>query len=111
MKMVIAIVQPFMAPAVVHALHGMEWVTGATFTDVRGFGRSRRRGVLRGELVSDEAAKVRVEVVVGDEQATAVAQAIRAAAHTGNRGDGKVFVLPVEEAMRISTGEEGAQVV
>ena len=111
MKMIIAIVQPFMGADVVHALHGMDGVTGATFTEARGFGRSRRKGVLDGELISDEGAKVRVEVVVRDEQAAAVAQAIRAAAHTGNRGDGKVFVLPVDDVMRISTGEQGEEVV
>lgn len=111
MKMIVAIVQPFMAADVVHALHGMKGVTGATFTDVRGFGRARRFDDRGGEVVTDEAAKVRVEVVVRDEQADAVARAIRTAARTGNRGDGKVFVLPVEQALRIASDEEGHVVV
>ena len=111
MKMIVAIVQPFMAADVVHALHGLRGVTGATFSDVRGFGRARRYGNRGNEVVNDEAMKVRVEVVVRDEQADAVARAIREAARTGNRGDGKVFVLPVEAALRIATEEEGDGVV
>lgn len=111
MKMIIAIVQPFMAGDVSHALHQMRGVTGASFTDVRGFGRARRPGMRGGEIVTDEAAKVRIEVVVRDEQAEAVARTIREAARTGNRGDGKIFVLPVERALRISTEEEGDTVV
>lgn len=111
MRMIIAIVQPFMAADVVHVLHSMKGVSGATFTDVRGFGRARRYGKRDAEVVTDEAAKVRVEVVVRDEEADAVARAIRAAARTGNRGDGKVFILPVEQALRIASEEAGDDVV
>lgn len=111
MKLIIAIVQPFMAPDVDRALHAAEGVTGATYTDVRGFGRARRGGASTGDAVSDEVSKVRIEVVVRDERASDVAQVIRDAAHTGNRGDGKVFVLAVERAMRIASDEEGERVV
>lgn len=111
MKMIIAIVQPFMAADVVHALHALRGITGATFNDVRGFGRSRRQDALAGEIVLNEASKVRVEVVVNDAQAPAVAEAIRNAARTGNRGDGKIFVLPVDRALRIASNEDGEAVV
>lgn len=110
MKMIIAIVQRFMADDVVRALHAMPVVTGATLTDSRGFGR-RRRGMGMGESVTDEAAKLRVEVVARDEDADAIAQVIRGAARTGNRGDGKIFILPIERAMRIADDEEGEGIV
>lgn len=111
MKLIIAIVQPFMAPDVDRALHAAEGVTGATYSDVRGFGRARRSGASTRDNVSDEVSKVRVEVIVRDQQANKVAQMIRDAAHTGNRGDGKIFVLDVERAMRIASDEEGEGVV
>ena len=111
MKMIIAIVQPFMAAEVMRVLHDLPSVTGATLTDVRGFGRAGRTGAPGRELVTDEARKLRVEVVVRDDAAGEVAQAIRLAARTGNRGDGKVFVLPVEHAMRIAEDMEGELIV
>ncbi|ODT04482.1 MAG: hypothetical protein ABS52_04285 [Gemmatimonadetes bacterium SCN 70-22] len=111
MKLIIAIVQPFMAAEVYRALHGVHAVTGATFTDVRGFGRGRRHGAPNVEEIPNGTPKVRVEVVVRDVLAGEVAQAMRQAARTGNRGDGKVFVLPVEHALRIADDEEGEGVV
>lgn len=110
MKLIIAIVQPFMATEVHRALHGLHAVTGATFTDVRGFGRGRRHGAPDVEEIPDGAPKVRVEVVVRDALAGEVAQVMREAARTGNRGDGKVFVLSVERALRIADDEEGEAV-
>lgn len=107
MKLIIAIVQPFMAAEVVRVLHDLPSVTGATLTDVRGFGRARQAETSHREAVTNEARKLRVEVVVRDEAAAEVAQAIRGAARTGNRGDGKVFVLPVERAMRVANDDEG----
>ena len=107
MRMVIAFVQPFMAPDVVHALHQVPGLTGATFTDVKGFGRGRPTDVPTSEVLYGTTAKVRVEVVVRDELEDAVVRAIREAAHTGNRRDGKIYVLPVDQALRIATEEEG----
>lgn len=111
MKMIIAIVQPFMMSDVIRALQGVGGVSGATFTESRGFGRARRDGGMFGEVLPDEAKKIRVEVAVRDEQADEVVRTIQRAAHTGNRGDGKVFVLPIEQALRIASGEAGDDVV
>ena len=111
MKMIIAIVQRFMADEVVRVLHEMPGVTGATLTESRGFGRGRGEDSGHRDSVTDEAAKLRVEVVVRDEDVERVAQGIRAAARTGNRGDGKIFLLPVERAMRIAEDDEGEGIV
>lgn len=111
MKMVIAFVQPFMAGDVLHALHQVSGVTGATFTDVRGFGRDRHTDAALPEALFGAAAKVRVEVMVRDEYEDAVVRAIHGAARTGKRGDGKIYVAPVTRALRIATGEEGEAAV
>lgn len=110
MRMIVAYVQPFMAPKVVHALHQIPGVTGATFTTARGFGRGRRTDTFSEEVIAGTADRMRVEVVVPVSLEDAVVIAIRDAAHTGNRGDGKIFVIPVERGVRISTREEGATV-
>ena len=117
MKMVIAFVQPFMAEKVVQALHAVTGLSGATFTDVRGFGRGRTKDET--ELTEAEVEeqllgtlpKVRVEAMIPDELEDLVVRTIEAAAHTGNRGDGKVYVSSIERAVRISTREEGEQAV
>ena len=111
MRVVIAFVQPFMASQVVHALHQIPGLTGATFTDANGFGRGRAIDTPEAEVLYGTADKVRVEVMVRDELEDAVVQVIREAAHTGNRGDGKIYVLPVARAIRIATGEEGDDAV
>jgi len=109
-KTIVAFIRPSKEEPVREALHDLNGVSGATFSDVRGFGRGRGHDHSPGS--SDEAVvgtlpKVRVEVMVSADHADAVAAAIAAAARTGNRGDGKVYVLPVESALRISTGETG----
>lgn len=109
MKMIIAYIQPFMESRVMAALHQMPEVSGATFSVVRGFGRGRlKREGNHGEgcLVASSAG-VRLEIFVLDSAVEKVRSAIQSAAHTGNPGDGKIFVLPVEGCVRISTGEEG----
>lgn len=110
MKMLIAIVQPFMAADVANALQAMPDVSGATFSEVRGFGRATRY-MQHDEVVSAEASKVQVMVILRDDHVESVAQAIRAAARTGNRGDGKIFVLDVERALHIASDDEGENVV
>lgn len=111
MKMVIAFIQPFMAPDVVHALHRVPGLTGATFTDVKGFGRGRPTDQPSSEVLLGTADRVRVEVVVHEDVEDAVVRAIGEAAHTGNRGDGKIYVLAVDRAVRIATAEEGDHAV
>ena len=110
MKYVIAFVQPFVASRVADALHEVAGVTGATFTDVRGFGSGRRNDPRHDhqdpEAIMGTTPKVRVEVMIRDALETEVVQAIRTAAHTGNRGDGKVFVTALTRAVRIRTGED-----
>ena len=104
MKMIIAFVQPFMAKDVVHALHQVPGVTGASFTEVRGFGGERRSDTPVPEVIHGTAEKTRVEVVVRDSLEEQVVDAIRIAARTGARGDGKIFVLPVARAVKINSG-------
>jgi nitrogen regulatory protein PII len=107
MKIVIAFIQPFMARDVMRALHGVPGLTGATFTDVKGFGRGRPTESPTAEVLLGTAQRIRIEVAVPENLEEEVVHAIREAAHTGNRGVGKIYVLPVDRAVRIATGEEG----
>ena len=108
MKLVTAVVKPFKIDDVKEALKAVG-VTGMTVSEVQGFGRQRgHTEVYRGaEYTVDLVPKVRVELVVGDEDADAVVDAIVAAARTSKIGDGKVWVTPVESVVRIRTGERG----
>jgi nitrogen regulatory protein P-II 1 len=84
-------------------------VVGMTVSEVKGFGRQKgHKEVYRGaEYQIDFTPKLRIEVVVGDELAERAVDAVREAAGTGNIGDGKIFVIPVDDAIRIRTGETG----
>ena len=106
MKQITAIIKPFKLEEVREAL-GECGVTGLTVTEVKGFGRQKGHTELyRGaEYVVDFLPKVKLEVVVEDGLAQRVVEAIAAAAQTGRIGDGKIFVIPVESALRIRTGE------
>jgi nitrogen regulatory protein P-II 1 len=107
-KLVTAIVKPFKLDDVKQALHELG-IAGMTVSEVQGHGRQRgHTEVYRGaEYVVDFVPKVRVEVVVADDVVDAVVTAIVAAARTGQIGDGKVWTTPVEELVRIRTGERG----
>ena len=106
MKMVTAIVKPFKLDEVREALSGIG-VQGITVTEVKGFGRQKGHTELyRGaEYVVDFLPKVRIDAAVDDELVERVIEAIEAAARTGKIGDGKIFVLDIERAVRIRTGE------
>ena len=106
MKKIEAIIKPFKLDEVREALSEVG-VNGLTVTEVKGFGRQKGHTELyRGaEYVVDFLPKVKVEVVVPDEMVEAVVDAIVKAARTGKIGDGKVFVSPVEQVIRIRTGE------
>jgi nitrogen regulatory protein P-II 1 len=108
MKKIEAIIKPFKLDEVREALSEIG-VTGLTVTEVKGFGRQKGHTELyRGaEYVVDFLPKIKVEVVVGAELVEKVIEAIVNAARTGKIGDGKIFVYPVEQVIRIRTGEAG----
>ncbi|MFM2317989.1 MAG: hypothetical protein RLZZ215_610 [Pseudomonadota bacterium] len=112
MKMVQAIIKPFKLDDVREALTEIG-VTGMTATEVKGFGRQKGHTELyRGaEYVVDFLPKIKLEIVINDEKVEAVIEAVLKAAQTGKIGDGKIFVLNVEQAIRIRTGEEGNEAV
>jgi nitrogen regulatory protein P-II 1 len=112
MKKIEAIIKPFKLDEVKNALHEVG-ITGMTVSEVRGFGRQKgHTEVYRGaEYVIDFLPKVKIEVVVDDAIAARAVEAIQQAAKTDKIGDGKIFVLPVEEALRIRTGERGPDAV
>ena len=108
MKMISAVIRPHRLQQVKEALADAG-IVGLTVTDVRGAGRQkgqieRYRG---SEYSMDLIPKVRVDVAVEDDQAETVLRAIREAAYTGEIGDGKIFVWPLDDALRIRTGERG----
>lgn len=108
MKKIEAIIKPFKLDEVKEALGKLQMV-GMTVSEVRGFGRQKGHTELyRGtEYTIDFLPKVKVEIVVKDDQVEPAVEAIIAAAKTGSIGDGKIFILPVNEAVRIRTGETG----
>lgn len=112
MKKIEAIIKPFKLDEVKEAL-AKEGVQGMTVSEVKGFGRQKGHTELyRGaEYIVDFLPKVKIEVLVADEKAMAVADTIIAAARTGRIGDGKIFILPVEEVVRIRTGERGSDAI
>jgi len=112
MKQITAIVKPFKLEEVREAL-GQVGVTGLTVTEVKGFGRQKGHTELyRGaEYVVDFLPKVKLEIIVRDEQVADVVETIEKAAKTGRIGDGKIFVLPIDEVVRIRTGERGSDAV
>ncbi|MEO8617991.1 MAG: P-II family nitrogen regulator [Sphingomicrobium sp.] len=112
MKKIEAIIKPFKLDDVKDALHDAG-VSGITVSEVKGFGRQKGHTELyRGaEYVVDFIPKVKIEVVVEDDQADRVVEAIEAAARTGRIGDGKIFVLAVEQAVRIRTGDRGQDAI
>lgn len=108
MKLVTAIIKPFKLDEVREGLSEVG-ITGLTVTETKGFGRQKGHTELyRGaEYVVDFLPKIRVEVAVSDEQVEPVIEAIIKAARTGKIGDGKIFVTPLDEVVRIRTGEQG----
>jgi nitrogen regulatory protein P-II 1 len=108
MKKVEGIIKPFKLEDLKAALSSVA-VQGMTVTEVQGFGRQKgHKEVYRGaEYVVELVPKIKVEVVVPDGAVTRVVETISKAARTGKIGDGKIFVTPVEEAVRIRTGERG----
>ena len=112
MKKVEAIIKPFKVDDVKAKLAGAG-VHGITVTEVKGFGSQRGHAEFyRGaEYVTEFVAKLKLEVIVRDDQVTSVVRTIESAARTGNIGDGKIFVLPLGDVCRIRTGERGDDAV
>lgn len=113
MKMIIAFIQPHRLDRVTRAMQHVVGFSGMTVSNSRGFGREK---VEVGEAdarasLQDYTDTARIEVVTHDGQVDELLAAITEAAHTGQRGDGKVFVLPVERALRIKTRDEGEAAV
>lgn len=112
MKKIEAIIKPFKLDEVREALSDVG-ITGLTVTEVKGFGRQKGHTELyRGaEYVVDFLPKIKVEVVVTDSIVDQTIEAIVKSAHTGKIGDGKIFVVPVEQVVRIRTGETNEQAI
>ena len=112
MKKIEAIIKPFKLDEVKEALQEVG-LQGITVTEAKGFGRQKGHTELyRGaEYVVDFLPKVKVEVVLADENAEAVIEAIRKAAQTGRIGDGKIFITTIDEVIRIRTGERGPDAI
>ena len=112
MRKIEAIIKPFKLDEVKEALHGIG-VQGMTVTEVKGFGRQKGHTELyRGaEYVVDFLPKIKIEIALSDEMVDKAVQAIVEAANTGRIGDGKIFVSPIEESVRIRTGERGEAAV
>jgi nitrogen regulatory protein P-II 2 len=109
MKLIMAIIKPFKVDEVREALTAAG-IDGLTITEVKGYGRQKgQTEIYRGaEYAVNFLPKVKVEVVVPDELADRAVDVVQAAARTGKIGDGKIFVLDVEQAVRIRTGDAGA---
>lgn len=112
MKKIEAIIKPFKLDEVKEGLTGIG-AHGLTVTEVKGFGRQKGHTELyRGaEYVVDFLPKIKIEVVIGDDMVEAAIEKITSAASVGKIGDGKIFVIPVEEVVRIRTGERGQEAI
>ena len=112
MKKIEAIIKPFKLDAVKEALQ-QAGIMGLTVTEVKGFGRQKGHTELyRGaEYVVDFLPKLKLEVVVNDADVSKVIQTLEQSAKTGQIGDGKIFVVPMEQVIRIRTGESGANAI
>lgn len=107
MKKIEAVIKPFKLDEVKEAILSVG-ISGMTVSEVRGFGRQKgHKEVYRGaEYVVDFVPKIKIEVIVPEDLVPEIIDAIKKSAYTGNIGDGKIFVLPLEKAIRIRTGEE-----
>ncbi len=112
MKLIVAWIQPHALTRVEHALLHLHKFPGMSVSEVRGFGQGKRtQRHTAMEQLTEFTGKVRLEIAALDEEADAIVEAIASAAHSGRRGDGKILVVPVESAVRIRTGDRGAQAI
>lgn len=114
MKEIKAIIQPFMLSKVVEALCEIPDFPGITITKVQGFGSEKcKRGIRHREVedLVEYIPKVKIEIIVNDDMLDIIVDTIQRHAHTGNKGDGKIFIYDVKDAIRIMTGERGEAAV
>ena len=112
MKKIEAIIKPFKLEDVKEALVEVG-IEGMTVSEVKGYGRQKgHKEIYRGaEYVVDFIPKIKIEIIVESDWVEKVVEKIRESAHTGKLGDGKIFVLPVEDVMRVRTGEKGKDAI
>ncbi len=112
MKKIEAIIKPFKLDEVKEALNALD-IQGMTVTEVKGYGRQKgHKEIYRGaEYTVDFIPKIKIEIILESKMVKKTIEAIAKAANTGKVGDGKIFVLPVEEAIRIRTGEMGKDAI
>jgi nitrogen regulatory protein PII len=112
MKKVEAVIKPFKLDDVKEALNEIG-IQGMTISEVKGYGRQKgHKEIYRGaEYVVDFIPKIKLEIIVEAKWVDQVVEKIQQAAHTGKLGDGKIFILPVEEAIRVRTGEKGKDAI
>lgn len=112
MKEIKAVIRPSKLLEVVEELHGIEGLPGVTISEIKGFGKVR---TAKADDKTDEMVefvpRIQMEVVVNDEMADEVVSVIQKFAHTGNAGDGKIFVVNVEETVKIRTNERGRDAI
>ena len=113
MKEIKAIIKPFKLDDVVSALHNIEDLPGITISEIKGFGRSKARDTEDAikDGLHNYVKKIKIELVVKDDIVDDVVKAIQENAHTGNPGDGKIFIIDVLETIRIRTGETGEDAI
>lgn len=112
MKEIKAYIKPHKLRPVTKGLHEIEALTGVSVVEVKGFGRSRKKNNL--DQIDDwvfHVPHVKIEIVCLDEMVDHVVSTIQKAAHTGLRGDGKIYISSVDEAVRIETGERGEKAI
>jgi nitrogen regulatory protein P-II 1 len=110
MKEIKAIIKPFKLDNVLTEIHKIEGLPGITVSDIRGFGKSKGKDAeeTMSEGMHELVPKVKIELVVADEIADGIVDVIQQSAHTGNPGDGKIFIIDVKEVVKIRTNERGA---
>lgn len=113
MKEIKAIIRQFKLPEVTEELHKIDGLPGVTVSEIKSFGKSRARDA-KDKIVNETVVmipRVKLEVVVHDDMADEVVNVIQKTAHTGNTGDGKIFVIKVEETVKIRTNERGEDAI
>jgi nitrogen regulatory protein P-II 1 len=111
MKEIKAIIRPFKLTDVITELHEIDGLPGITVSEIKRFGKSSAHDVEKGLVngLIEYVTKIKIEIVVNDEMVEKVVSVIQKNAHTGNTGDGKIFIIPVDDTIIIRTNERGAQ--